>query len=150
MLAQLSALALGLLAGAMVFIALAVAPFWQSLPPAEFRAWFAANAPRIARVMFPLGGVAAAASIAAWFVERRASGTRTASLALAAACSAGLLLITLLVNEPANQRFAAPNGLSDPETTALLARWVRWHGARVALGLVAFGATLRALARAGD
>src|SRR5437870_1934362 len=46
-----SAFLLGLLAGSMLLIALAVAPFWQSLPPAEFRAWFAAHAFRIGRLM---------------------------------------------------------------------------------------------------
>ena len=107
-----SAFLLGLLAGAMLLIALAVAPFWQSLPPAEFRAWFAANAFRIGRLMIPLGAAAA---------------------------------ITLAVNEPANQRFAAPGALGDAETQALLARWVAWHWVRVALGVGGFLAALRAL-----
>src|SRR5207244_2241495 len=107
-----SAFLLGLLAGAMLLIALAVAPFWQSLPPAEFRAWFAANAFRVGRLMIPLGAAAA---------------------------------ITLAVNEPANQRFAAPGALGDAETRTLLARWVAWHWVRVALGVGGFLAALRAL-----
>src|SRR6058998_1276304 len=121
-----SALLLGLLAGAMLLIALALAPFWQSLPPAEFRAWFAANAFRIGRLMIPLGAAAALAAVAA-------------------ACALGVGIITLAVNEPANERFAAPGVLGDAETRALLARWVAWHWVRVGLGLGGFVAALRAL-----
>ena len=55
------------------------------------------------------------------------------------------VLAELAVNEPANQRFAAPGALGDAETRALLARWVAWHWVRVALGVGGFLAALRAL-----
>ncbi len=139
-LAHLSALVLGLLAGAMLFIGVVLVPSWQALPPAEFRVWFAANAPGIGRLMFPLGGAAALSAIAAWLAGRSARDGRAVWLGLAAAAAVGVGVVTVLVNEPANERFAAPNGLSDPETTALLAHWVRWHYMRVGLGLVGFGA----------
>src|SRR5438034_6718542 len=115
-----SAFLLGLLAGAMLLIALAVAPFWQSLPPAEFRAWFAANAFRIGRLMIPLGAGAAVAALAATFAARRLP-TRRSHLR-AAACALAVAIVTLAVNEPANERFAAPGALTDAETRALLAR----------------------------
>ena len=137
-----SAFLLGLLAGAMLLIALAVAPFWQSLPPAEFRAWFAANAFRIGRLMIPLGAAAALAAVAAALA--RGLPARRSHLR-AAACALGVAAITLAVNEPANQRFAAPGALGDAETRALLARWVAWHWVRVALGVGGFLAALRAL-----
>src|SRR5437867_9603341 len=138
-----SALLLALLAGAMLLIALALAPFWQSLPPAEFRAWFAANAFRIGRLMIPLGAAAALAAVAAALA---ASGLSTQRSHLrAAACALGVGIITLAVNEPANERFAAPGVLGDAETRALLARWVAWHWVRVGLGLSGFVAALRAL-----
>src|SRR5437899_1301894 len=138
-----SAFLLGLLAGAMLLIALAVAPFWQSLPPAEFRAWFAANAFRIGRLMVPLGAAAALAAVAAALAGRRAPARP--SLLRAAACALGVGIITVAVNEPANERFAAPGALTDGETRALLARWVAWHWVRVGLGLAGFLAALRAL-----
>ena len=138
-----SALLLGLPTGAMLLIALALVPFWQSLPPAGFRAWFAANSYRIGRLMIPLGaGAAAASGIAA--LAGRGHPTRGAHLR-AAACALAIAAITLAVNEPANERFAAPVALTDAETSALLARWVAWHRVRVALGLVGFLAALRAL-----
>src|SRR5881628_4079519 len=138
-----SAFLLGLLAGAMLLIALAVAPFWQSLPPAEFRAWFAANAFRIGRLMVPLGAAAALAAVAAALAGRGAPGSP--SLLRAAACAVGVGIVTLAVNEPANERFAAPGALTDAETRALLARWVAWHWVRVGLGVGGFVAALRAL-----
>ena len=142
-LAAASALLLGLLAGAMLLIALAVAPFWQSLSPAEFRAWFAAHAFRIGRLMIPLGAAAALAAVAAAAAGRGLPGR--ASRLRAAAAALGIGIITLVVNEPANERFAAPGVLDDAGTRALLARWVAWHRVRVALGLVGFLAALQAL-----
>jgi len=138
-----SALLLGLLAGAMLLIALAVAPFWQSLPPAEFRAWFAANAFRIGRLMIPLGAGAALAALAAALAARGLPRRR--SHLRAAVCALGVAIITLAVNEPANERFAASGALGDAETRALLTRWVAWHWVRVGLGLGGFVAALRAL-----
>src|SRR5436309_15814128 len=94
-----SAFLLGLLAGAMLFIALAVAPFWQSVPPAEFRAWFAANAFRIGRLMIPLGAAAAIAALAAALAARRLPARR--SHLRAAACAVGVAIVTPAVNERA-------------------------------------------------
>jgi len=138
-----SAFLLGLLAGAMLLIAFAVAPFWQSLPPAEFRAWFAANAFRIGRLMIPLGAGAALAALAS-ALAARGLPTRRSHLR-AAACALGVALITLAVNEPANERLAARATLGDSETRTLLARWIAWHWVRVGLGLCGFLAALRAL-----
>jgi len=82
---------------------------------------------------------AVAAALAARGLPARRSHLR------AAACALGVAAITLAVNEPANQRFAAPGTLGDAEARALLARWVAWHWVRVALGVGGFLAALRAL-----
>ena len=58
-----------------------------------------------------------------------------------------VMMVTLAVNEPANRRFV-DGTLDDDGTTALLARWRRWHDVRVALGLV--GATAAAWALASS
>src|SRR5207302_8301963 len=68
--------------------------------------------------------------------------TRTTSAVLAAIASAGVVGVTVLVNEPANRRFAGPVYLSDADTVALLGRWRRWHWLRVGLGLLAFVAAV--------
>ena len=140
MLGYLAALLLGLLAGAMLVIAVVLVPFWSGLPPAELRTWFARHAGRTGALMFPLGGAAMVAAAGTWLAIRGRWP------ALAAAAAAGVVAVTLLVNEPANRRFAAPAYyMSDADTVALLGRWRRWHWLRVALGLVAFVAALRAL-----
>ena len=143
MLAFASAVLLGLLTGAMLLIACALVPFWQSVPPAEFRAWFAANSGRLGRVMIPLGIASALASVGS-VVTGGSSAARGWRLGSAAA-ALGVGAITMLVNEPANRRFAAPDALGDAETTALLGRWAAWHWGRVALGLAGFYSALRAL-----
>src|SRR5207245_10309694 len=97
-----SAFLLGLLAGAMLLISLAVAPFWQSLPPAEFRAWFAANAFRIGRLMIPLGAAAALAAVAAALAARGLPARRPHLRA--AARPLGGRAITPAGHGPAHQR----------------------------------------------
>ena len=139
MLAHLTALLLGLLAGAMLIIGVVLLPFWHALPPAELRGWFARHAGRTGALMFPLGGTALVAALAACVTRR------TSSAVVAAVAAAGVVAVTLLVNEPANQRFAGPVYLSDADTVALLGRWRRWHWLRVGLGLVAFAAALTAV-----
>jgi len=140
MLAYLTALLLGLLTGAMLVIGVVLVPFWSGLSPVELRSWFARHAGRTGALMFPLGGAATGAAAGAWLVV----DGRWPALAVAAA--AGVVAITMLVNEPANRRFAHPAYyLSDADTVALLGRWRRWHWVRMALGLVAFIAALRAL-----
>jgi len=141
--ARVSALLLGLLAGGMLLIAVAIVPFWRALPPAEFRAWFAANSFRIGALMVPLGAGAAVASVTALVVG---GGLSSRAWRLAAAAGAvGVVVVTLTVNEPANVRFASAGALGDDDTRALLARWVVWHWIRVALGGGGFYAALRAL-----
>ena len=54
----------------------------------------------------------------------------------AAAATAGVIAITVAVNEPANHRFTG-GALTDTETEELLRRWDSWHRIRVALGVLA-------------
>lgn len=133
----------GLFAGAMLLVAVGMVPFWQGLPPAELRHLFASHAFHIRHLMYPLGLGAMLASIAAALGAR--GGARRSWLVLAAGAVVAVVAITLLVNEPANFRLS-DGTLTDAETTALLASWQRWHHLRVAGGLVAFGAALRAVA----
>ena len=140
----MTAVLIGLLAGAMLLIAVAVVPFWRSLPPDEFRRWFFAHSRRIGRMMIPLGGSTALLSIAALVAS--GSGARRWSFGAALAATA-IGAITLLVNEPANERFAATNDLTDTETVALLQRWVTFHWIRVALGIAGLACAVEAVSR---
>ena len=75
--------------------------------------------------------------------ERR-EGAPTAVAAVAA--TAGVVAITVTVNEPANHQFTC-GGLTDSQTIDLQARWARWHHVRVVLGLAATVAAALALAQ---
>ena len=141
-----SATLTGLLAGAMLFLRVVLLPFWQQLPPAEFRAWFTENAPRIRRLMVPLGVGAAAASVGAAAAQAVSRGDARSSSA-AAAGAVAVVAVTVTVNEPANEKFVSGK-LDDDATVTLLARWARWHDLRVALGLVSAVAAAHALSSA--
>jgi hypothetical protein len=119
-------------------------PFWRGASPADFRDWFTAHSGRIRKLMVPLGagaGTVAAASSVAQLAERRRSAPASAAAALA---MAGVVGITVTVNEPANHQFTA-GSLTDAQTTDLLSRWARWHHVRVVLGLAAAMASCSAL-----
>ncbi|WP_176832288.1 anthrone oxygenase family protein [Geodermatophilus sp. DSM 45219] len=135
----------GLLAGGMVLIEVVLLPFWRSVPPAEFRRWFTANAPRIRTLMVPLGAGAAIASVASAVTDAFLARRSPASLT-AAAATVGVVAVTVTVSEPANHRFTG-GSLTDTETTELLGRWARWHHLRVVLGVVATAAAASAIGR---
>jgi uncharacterized membrane protein len=127
----------------MLFLRIVLLPFWRGAPPAEFRSWFAAHAGRIRALMLPLGAASAATSVAA--TATRLVNRQDARISsVAAAGAVGVVGITIAVNEPANRKLASDD-LSDDETARLLARWARWHDVRVALGLIAASAAVRAL-----
>jgi hypothetical protein len=90
LLAPLAAFPLGLLTGAMLVIAVALVPFWQSIDPLGLSRWFAAHSGRIGRLMVPLGGLAVLTTVLAAVVARaaRAPGWPwLAAAALAFACA---------------------------------------------------------------
>jgi uncharacterized membrane protein len=126
----------------MVFIEVVLVPFWRGTSPAEFRHWFTEHSNRIRALMVPLGagaGIVSIASAATQQVEHRNSAA-----IVAAAATAGVIAITVTVNEPANSQFTA-GALSDGETRNLLEKWARWHHFRVGLGVVAAAAATLAL-----
>jgi uncharacterized membrane protein len=132
----------GLSAGGMVFIEVVLVPFWRGTSPAEFRHWFTEHSNRIRALMVPLGagaGIVSIASAATQQVEHRNSAA-----VVAAAATAGVIAITVTVNEPANSQFTAGT-LTDGETRDLLDKWARWHHLRVGLGVVAAAAATLAL-----
>ncbi len=147
-LALVSAVLTGLLAGAMILIEVVLVPFWRAAPPAEFRQWFTAYSDRIRRLMIPLGAAAGVLS-AASAVARSAGDRRNAGASVAAAAAtAGVVAITVTVNEPLNHRFT-DGALSDVETGDLLRKWQYWHRLRVLLGAVGAVAAASALSRRG-
>ncbi len=96
--------------------------------------------------MFPLGGAATLSATAAAIVSRDVPPAQRRPLVLAAACTGGVIMVTVLVNEPANEQFKG-HELALDETPALLARWRRWHTVRVLLGAAAAVSAVRGVSR---
>jgi hypothetical protein len=146
-LALVSVVLTGLLAGAMVFIEVVLLPFWRATSPAEFRQWFTAHSDRIRRLMIPLGVGAGILSTASAVTEISDNTRKGAAPLASAAATAGVIAITVTVNEPTNRQFTLGT-LTDAQTSDLLRKWARWHRIRVLLGLIAtVAATLAALGR---
>jgi len=119
----------------MAFIEFVLVPFWRSTSPVEFRQWFTAHSGRIRNLMIPLG-VGAGIVSAASSIDQIAGDRRNGASFVAAGANAGVIAITVMVNEPANHQFTTA-GLTDAQTSDLLDRWARWHRVRVALGVIA-------------
>jgi len=141
--AELDVLAVGLLTGAMLVIAVVLVPYWAALPADQFRGWFVANAHRVRALTYPLAAAAVVLSVAASALEEPGSRARS-RLWVAAGAVAAVLAITIFVNEGLSARFAA-GALPDADRARLLTTWVAWHWARVGLGVIAFVASIRAV-----
>ena len=140
----LACLVLGLLAGGMLVIGVALVSFWKSLSPAEFQAWFATYAQLIGRLMIPLGSASVAGTLAALVAARSGPLTRRRWLLIATLSAIGVMVTYPIFFASANALFER-GGLSDPDVRSLLDRWATWHWVRTVLGIVGFGAALRAL-----
>ena len=143
---RIAVLLLGHFSGAMLFIAVAMVPYWNSLDPNEFSSWFATNARFIGRLMIPLGGLAVIATVlaAAYAHSRRHPGWRW--LGLAALLALLIAAVYPLYYTSANAALGSQT-LGPSEIAAELVRWQTWHWARVAAGIAALycalhGATL--------
>ena len=122
----------------MALIRIVLVPWWRNMAPSEFRAWFSAHGKRIGGVMIPLGVWSFVAATGAAVLDRQRGST------LAAAATAGVVGVTVAVNEPLNERWWSDEPMSDDEVSASLDRWTRWHDARLVFGLVAVVAAARA------
>src|SRR6185295_17560979 len=144
LLSHLSTVFLGLLSGAMLLIAVSFVPFWRSIAPAEFRHWFSANSFSIGALMFSLGTGSAVASVGAWIFAQGKAMRRWFLLSMLGALA--VVLVTLVINEPANRLFIEPGALNDVDTSELLVTWTAWHWIRLLFGMGAFYAAVNAIA----
>jgi hypothetical protein len=140
----LSSLVLGLLAGGMLVIGVALIPFWRSLPATDFQAWFASHSHLIGRLMIPLGVGGVAVTVASLVACWRQPGARRRWLLVAAISVVGVMVTYPIFFAAANGAFER-GGLSDPAVRALLDRWTSWHWLRTGLGTLGFFAALQAL-----
>jgi uncharacterized membrane protein YphA (DoxX/SURF4 family) len=132
---------LGLLAGAMLLIAVAFVGYWQSLDPETFLTWFATHAHRIGGLMIPLGVAATAAAIGSAVVTWRIGGPVRAWALTSAGLAVLVVVVYFAAHAPRNTAFAA-RSVAPENVSRELGAWATWHWVRVVLGLASFYAQL--------
>lgn len=144
----LAVVALGLAAGAMLAEGAVLVPYWRSLPPASFLAWYAANASLLLDFFGPLeiasAGLAAAAAALYQYHRRPGGGPLVVSAALALA----VLATFPLYFRDVNASFAAGT-IAHDRVARELAVWGAWHWIRTAIGVGAFAAAMLGVRRGG-
>jgi hypothetical protein len=142
----LSMACLGVFLGAQVTEGFLLVPYWQSLAPADFLAWYAANDRRLLDFFGPLTTMVvllscAAAALSVWQAQRgRGFAVAAALLALV------ILSLFFVYFQSVNASFAAGT-ISPNAVPAELARWATWHWVRIMLAALAFGAALISVRR---
>ena len=139
-----SVLFLGVFVGAMLTEAMVLVPYWRSLAPAEFFAWYAANDRRLLRYFGQLTALTAIIAVAAAILAL-ATGHPGRADALVAA----LLMVPVVASFPlyfkrANESFAAAS-IAPTDVAAQLARWAAWHWVRTAVSFIALFSAMTAL-----
>ena len=140
----LSVVVLGVTAGALLAEALILVPFWQSIEPPAFLAWYKLNAARLLRFFGPLeiGALLlpGLATTAAWYYEAQG----LVLLGTATALSLFVLITFPLYFRDANASFE--QGTIDPDDLPQeLRRWGRWHWVRTIAATLAFCASVLAV-----
>ena len=137
---------LGLLAGAMLLIGGAIVPYWFSLDPPAFAAWFTRNSSFLAAVMVPLGGTTVLLSLATALSSWRSRSPARSYFATAAAL-AGVVALIYLVEHVSLNADIGSGSLSPAELVSARESWRAWHWARVGAGVLGFLAGLVGLAQ---
>lgn len=134
---------LGVFAGAMLFIATGLMPYWSSLSPESYRAQFQAVGPSFGAVMVPLLVLSIFLAGCALFLCR---GQR---LSWTIAFCAVLAIVPLYgaIHAPVNTLILGTTDLANPSVEALRSKWFLWHWVRTILGLIATGAAVYAHGR---
>lgn len=143
-LTQLAALMLGLISGAMLFIALALVPYWQSLEPLVFTQWFGDNSHFIARVMLPLG---VSTALLVWLTSGVALWKKHPQkylFIIAALCALTMAAVFPLYFRETNAAFAE-GALDAQQVTETLIQWQRIHWLRTGAAIVGCFCLLRVI-----
>lgn len=138
---RLAALGLGLSAGALLAEGCILVPFWKSLAPEAFLAWYREHAALLLRFFGPLEVVPTVFVVAAAALSWHGELPSTQPLILSSLLTLCVLSSFPLYFRAANESFAKGT-LETAEVSAELDRWGRWHWARTALAVAAFGSTL--------
>lgn len=144
----LSAVSLGLLAGALLAEDRLLVPYWRTLSAKTFYALHPVYGPLLFRFFAPItiaAPLAAALAALQVTVQLGALAPRSFAATGAVVLAASLFAIYLLYFKSANEAFAR-RAVSAADLPAALARWAAWHRVRVVICLAAFGLSLLTLA----
>jgi anthrone oxygenase-like protein len=141
----LAVVVVGLYAGSLLTEAMLLVPYWRSMEAEDFFRLHGEFGPRLFRFFAPLTIAAVVLPLLA-----AARGFLAASGPnLWALTAAGLLLVVLVIFfvyfRAANQRFA-DRALSNDALKSELIRWSQFHTFRTALTIIAFAASILAVA----
>ena len=134
---------LGVSAGALVTEACVLVPFWRSLPPESFLAWYRQNARLLLRFFGPLEVGAVVVSAAAAVKSLLAAHPASQLLTLAAGLSVAVLVAYPMYFQRVNASFS-DGSIAIERVAPELGRWSRWHWARTAIATAAFAAATMA------
>ena len=143
-LCQLTVVALGLSAGAMLTEAVVLVDIWRAMPPADFLLWFAENETHLVAFYGPLQTATTLLVLLSAAVSTLTRRPGSVWWAVSALLSIGVLALFFLYFSAANASFARQT-LALEAVPAELLRWGKWQWLRTAVGVAAFAAALRAL-----
>jgi hypothetical protein len=133
----LTVIALGLSAGAVLAEGAVLIPFWRSLQPGAFLAWYRQHAALLFRFFGSLeivaAGLAVLVALMSWLGNEPAAGL----LAVSALLAVLVLAAFPLYFRRANARFAEAT-IAIAEVGVELRRYSNWHWVRVLLAIAAF------------
>jgi hypothetical protein len=142
----LAAASLGVFAGAMLTEGGVLVPYWRSLRPAEFLAWYEAHGQRLQGFFGPLTTLTALLSLAAALVSLLEGHPSRWLTLLAAVVTVAVVTTFFLYFQKANVSFAT-GSLGAENVAAELSRWAKWHWWRTGLSFVALAAAMMSLWR---
>jgi uncharacterized membrane protein len=119
-------------------------PYWQSLKPAEFHVWYAANDRRLVAFFGPLTIAVTLVPLALAVVASVSAHPVRGIAVLCAAIGIAVIVGFFAYFKDANAQFTA-GSIAPADLPAELSRWARWHWVRTILACVAFAATLSSL-----
>lgn len=134
----------GIFAGAQLAEGCLLVPYWQSLAPADFHAWYATNDRRLVAFFGPLTLAVALVPLTLAIAAAAYAQPNRGIMAVCAGVGLAIIGGFFVYFKDANARFSAGT-IPAADLPAELARWARWHWVRTLFALVAFAATLSTL-----